>query len=224
MTIGNYDGSQELQSTWRQHADLDATRQWIAVWRRARELLANPVATREVLTAFLLSKGWRGKPNDSEVTDILAAIAYFAPSSPPPPEGLPSVEDVQLAMENAYRKDLRFQQSGIFHPEVAARVAHAMMLELAPRQKMQIEGMTVDQIQQAMLKAGANRNSRDYAKTAHRLANTPAEPAPDPDAGAKQLAATWQAAAKIPLSNPWDKMKEDQRNGWRAVAAAQKKE
>ncbi len=140
---------------------------------------------------------------------------------PEPRQDVPSVTKILHEMRNGEVSD-RFP--ALSNDIIHAHVARDMMLELAQRKRMLIDGMSVEEIRRKMRETIAGGDLYEKcAAVVHHLATTSA-PVDDPDAEAKRLSLLWQSGAKIPLSGPWDTMPEDQRNGWRAVAAAQKKE
>lgn len=194
----------------------------VAVVTRARELLAKPVATREKLTDFLLSKGWHGRASDEEVTDILAALTHFAPPSPPPPEGLPSVENIEAIFLNR-PKSLNSYRA---HCADLARVARAL-LEKHGREKRAIDGMTSNDIEIAIeIERSCNHKhipcnphfAEMASKVAYRLATTPAPVAPkvDPDAGAKKIFSILHASGEIPWT--WENVLDETRDACRTLA------
>lgn len=119
-------------------------------------------------------------------------------------------------------------------------VAIAALRHFAPpeREKMMIEGMTEAQIWAEMANEkprGPESYLSQYARVAHRLANTPAAPKVDPDAEAKRLALEHRKGAYpgssryVSPDDYWNHNYDDNkntdelaawRNGWRAVAAA----
>lgn len=146
---------------------------------------------------------------------------------------VPSVEEIQRKMHQQRRNDPR--PDGVLSD---ARVAHEMMLQLAPRKRMMIEGMDWPAIRDEMERVWANQRhgeclwptqARECARVAHRLANTPAEDATESDAVAMDL--YWNFitcdgsnrgwAYKEHL---WNAVSEKTRNYWRGVAAKMGKE
>jgi hypothetical protein len=137
---------------------------------------------------------------------------------------MPSVEEISKIMLDA----------DISRNYIAARVAHAIMQELAVRPKMMIDGMTKEQIKREFLTyLGSELQSwgieiaSDCADRVYELANTPA--APDPDAGAKELAFKWHQSTKhgVRFSHAdlyWIYIgnRKGTQDAWRAVAAKDK--
>lgn len=104
----------------------------------------------------------------------------------------------------------------------------AALSHFAPdRPRMQIEGMTMENITDEMEKSFGSTCrgiSISAARVAHRLANTSA-PIVDPDAGAKRLAWEYKKANTPPgilkdltPDSWWAAIPEEGRIGWRAVA------
>lgn len=134
------------------------------------------------------------------------------------------------AEECAQQSSTNVQATGIILRLVAA------LRECEPREARAIDGMTEEDIRHAMSSALVNdTRSRApagitdlglCAEVAHRLANTPATPKPDPDDDARHLYETWWSAKtgyrhKIPPQH-WLGMGDEDKNGWRAVAASMK--
>lgn len=108
-----------------------------------------------------------------------------------------------------------------------------------PRQRMMIEGMSVEDITKRISDTAPARflhtwgkdeviavDAEHAARVAHRLATTPA-PEVDADAGAKALAWKFHKAALVEIGaenadDLWASFKDHQRLGWRAVAAMEK--
>lgn len=181
--------------------------------------------TREAVIEFI-PKSWGN--NGLLVELIRNAIQQFAPPAPTR-QDVPGVEEIEAALGRV----LNFGSPHGLGVRVydAARVAHAMMLELAPRERMMIGGMSVEQIAEEIRKDGRGvpNKTEHYltilgATVARRLANTPAIPAPDPDAEAKDLCWIHENEAKPGHTRTkeqlWNHYTEAGRNGWRAVAAA----
>jgi hypothetical protein len=190
-----------------------------------RALFPRPVPAREAVDAWGCHRAKQGVHQfDGITTTILAALSHFAPPAPAR-QDVPSVEDIRKKM----LADPKASLGALNSFSVCARVAHVMMLELAPRERRAIYGMTVEQINAEMQKQQwaypPGLTPYDAATVAHRLANTPA-PVDDPDAGAKNLAWQYWTAAHGPTSDGsirnsdhyWATMTEPERNGWRAVA------
>jgi hypothetical protein len=89
------------------------------------------------------------------------------------------------------------------------------------RPKMMIEGMSAHDIclEMRLEKAEHDREtmSTRFARVAYRLANTPVEQAPDPDALAKEAVDAFRNSGAHDYPN-WSAMEEGERDGWRAVA------
>lgn len=111
------------------------------------------------------------------------------------------------------------------------KAAEAALTHFAPpRQRMMIEGMAVEEIvDEINIARDGQLMSYDslaflMAKTAHRLATTPApEVDLDADAGAKAAFQRYQDAKPNGwLRERWHELNEDGKNCWRAVAAMEK--
>ena len=101
-------------------------------------------------------------------------------------------------------------------------VIYAALAHFAPPPS-RLAGMTVEEIAAEFLGADTREDlvAYVYARVACRLAH---EPAVDPDAGAKRIAAEFARATELGAQiTPWEDMSEALRNGWRAVAAQQEK-
>lgn len=90
-----------------------------------------------------------------------------------------------------------------------------------PPAPLPISGMSVEELQIQMLEGTGYHptTALHCARVAHRLA----QPAPvvDPDAEAKNAYTNYQAGTGVKAAR-WEDLFECDRNGWRAVAAAQK--
>lgn len=111
-----------------------------------------------------------------------------------------------------------------------AHVAHDMMLQLAPRRRMMIDGLSIADLANIIETMERDPRGSVYspnraraAEEIHRLANTPAEDAPDPDAVAKDLCWQYRQASgmkrHLTRDDAWDHQSLESRRGWRAVAA-----
>ena len=222
------------------------------IGRRARELLAKRVATREAVDSWYAEglrthADWCGGSGYMQRM-ILAALTHFAPPAhsldrlcdgalrrsakivdPATREDVPSVEEIERLFIDVCDGEARTAKEKYYvNMRHAAKAAHAMMLGLAPRQKMMIDDMTPERWE-AWIAANApvtSMSARILAADIHRLANTPAEPAPDPDAALKDhLRCALQS-----LGMTFDDLTEDAKQKARAAfdnmraVAAQKKE
>jgi len=107
---------------------------------------------------------------------------------------------------------------------IHARVAHAMMLEMAPRERRLIDGMTVEDILGwLMVNCDLSRpDTTVVAAQVYRLANTPA-PKVDPDAKAKRLAWEYEQTKNVgwqgySVDVLWQALSTEAKDGWRADA------
>jgi hypothetical protein len=171
-------------------------------------------------------EGWHAYGNERDnIREFASAIRALFPR-PEPRQDVPSVPDIRTAMFG----DGKIKGSGLIVEATTsellshcARVAHAMMQKLAVRPRMMIDGMTVNEIHKEI-------NYPSHSQVAvkiHALANTPAEPAPDPDAEAKELSFKWHQSTKhgerfshADLYWSYIGNRMGAQDAWRAVATA----
>lgn len=231
----------ELRQAWLCHPDT-SERSFCAVLSRAREILSKPVATREGLAIFLRSRGnWtiRDPETSLNITDILAAFTHFSPPAhsldrlcdgalrrsakivdPPPPEGLPSAAAISgMICDEAERQKYAWDAGTV---NIARTIARDL-LEKHARQKMMIDGMTADKIEDAIWTDGptsaAVYTSRSaIAHAIYHLATTPAPAAPkvDQDAGAKRIFSILHYSGELPWT--WENILDETRDACRTLA------
>lgn len=164
---------------------------------------------------------------EQDVTDICNLFPSFEPR-----QDVPSVDDILREMRNGETSDLF---PTLKNDEIHARVAHGMMLALQkserPRTMLdELVGMSSEEIQKVLQTSPEWRDlsldtSKSIANFFHRLANTPAEPKPDPDAEAKKLAwlfythGTIRSGRLESIESYWASLPSGDQKSWRIVAA-----
>ena len=144
---------------------------------------------------------------------------------------MPNDRAIGHEIKEEYRARCRFGSISLpIEEETLGAAARAVLA--SPREervRMQIEGMSVDQIETEMQMGRRGGTAlieerSQCARVAHRLANTPAAQA-DPDARAKAMAGRYWRRAQPHCSDKsneqiWSDLPREQRDAWRTIVIA----